>query len=73
MKISIDMAGLLPSMAAKLAHMDNEKQSLFFNTFAKELVSVCGTTYQAEIQACFVREESNHEFKRFCAMVGYEE
>ena len=69
----IDLTAFLPSVAAKLAHLGNDTQAEFFNTFAKELVSVCCTRYQAEAQAVAVANEASEEFKEFCAMVSYKE
>lgn len=72
MRVSgIDMTSFIPSVAAQLAHMDDEAQSVFFNTFAKELVSTCGSKHQAEMQAAFVKDKASEAFKDFCAMVAY--
>ena len=69
----IDISSLIPSIAAKLAHMGAEDQAGFLNVFAIELESVCDTTYNAEVQAVAVKGFAGGALKRFCATICYEE
>lgn len=68
----IDMTPIMLSIAAKLAHMDSQLQADFLNAFAKELVLTCGTYQQAEMQACFIRDEASQSLKDLCGMISYE-
>ena len=69
----IDLTPFMSSVAAKLAHMDDVEQANFFNVFAKELRAYCGTDYDADMQAVFVKNKANDEFKSFCGIVSYED
>jgi hypothetical protein len=48
-------------VAAMLANEDDDTQSSFFNTFAKELRSACGTNHHAEMQMCFIQGKMKKE------------
>lgn len=47
------------ALASLLANEDSKVQRDFFNTFAKELLSSCGSNHNAEMQACFINQESD--------------
>lgn len=69
----IDMSPMLESVAARLAHLDSAKQAEFFSIFAKELRACCVTEYDAEMQAAYVANDVNEEFKDFCSIVSAHE
>jgi len=68
----IDMTPFLQSVAAELAHLGDDEQAAFFNTFAKELNAVCQTRHMAEMQAVGVSRRASNEFKDFCGMVSHD-
>lgn len=61
------------SIAAMLAHEDESTQAIFFNTFAKELNTVCGTDHAAEMQATWIRGKLTPEAKEICETLCWKE
>ena len=61
------------SIAAMLAHEGDEVQAAFFNTFAKELNTVCGTHFATESQATWIRGKLTNEAKEVCETLSWKE
>lgn len=70
--LGVPVGHLIPMVAAQLAHLDDSVQAEFFNVFARELASACGTEYQAEKQAAAVNRLLTDRARKVFGMVGYE-
>lgn len=59
-------------VAASLAHCSNDIQAEFFNVFAKELASYCGTNYNTEIQCLSIQDKMTIAAKEIVRTIAYD-
>lgn len=71
--LGIDVNAVLPGIASHLAHMGDAEQSAFFQVFADELLSGCGTRAMAEMQAAHINNKLTKEARTIFEMVGYKD
>ena len=59
-------------IAVWLAAASDKEQGDFFEMFGKELIRICGSYSQAEMQCAYANDHLSEEVKQLFKMLGYE-